>query len=357
MVSAMTDIGSNGGPPLGEEWVDYRHALMVATRECKLLSPRARYVAWAALSYMDSEGKGARPSVRTLAEITGYGVNTIAGLMAQVEAAGLVKIRRGDRKVGTVYETGQTYDEAISTYVKGLRGRHSELISVDKSTDDAVTKTSPPVTISTEAVTKQETVLSLSGSDIKSSFVTPYGDKTDPLSLSGGDKDGDKTVFVTDGSNLLSPNCGGLSPNCGGLSLPEGDGRIEDKKIREESPQPPTGGSHDFRRMFESPFYSDGVEVDSGGGVRLVNGTRAEWLERFDGDDVALDLATKEVAGAIQIHSRQPIKMQLERGLARIARETRDKDKRYAKAAAKNKKPAQLSIADVLAIGEEMVKG
>lgn len=81
-----------------------------------------------------------------------------------------------------------------------------------------------------------------------------------------------------------------------------------------------------------------GIEFD-GGRVRLVNGTRAEWLERFGGDAEALDLALIEVSGKFQPNSRSHSpRMQVERELARIVREDRNKDKRYQQAVQANAK-------------------
>ena len=88
-----------------------------------------------------------------------------------------------------------------------------------------------------------------------------------------------------------------------------------------------------------SETVNHGVEVQPDGRVRLVNGTEAEWLQRFGDDREALDDALIEVAGYIQPMSRQPIKLQVERGLARIARERRERDQRYERAAARKPSP------------------
>ena len=69
-----------------------------------------------------------------------------------------------------------------------------------------------------------------------------------------------------------------------------------------------------------NPHADHGVELLEGGRLQLVNGTRAEWLERFGGDATALDLALIETAGQIQPSSTLPLKAQVERKLAQIAR-------------------------------------
>lgn len=106
-------------------------------------------------------------------------------------------------------------------------------------------------------------------------------------------------------------------------------------------PNPPMGGTDELSSAFLHPSFSEGVSIDSAGGVRLIGETRDYWLNLFAGDEVALDLATKEAAGGLQPHSKRPIKPQIERVLAKIVRESRDKDKRYEKAAEKNRAGAR----------------
>lgn len=310
-------IGDNGGPPLDdvcEGWVDYRHALMVAIRDDKSLSPRARILGVMVCTYMGQDGKDARPSVRTLADVTGFGVNTIAKIMALIEEAGWMKINRGVRGSKTSYETAQTYEQAIQTYVKGARGRYAN------------------------AVTLGDVKVSLSGGDSLDESDTHYGDTHDEVSPIESDSRHDASGVDAAEQLKVSLSEAKVSPIKAKVSPPESDRRIEDKKKKKESPLPPEGELHDLNNAFLHASYSEGVAVDPEGGVKLVNGTRAYWLKLFDGDELALDLATKEAAGGIQANSKQPIKLQLERSLAKIARETRDKDKRYAKAAARNAK-------------------
>jgi len=90
---------------------------------------------------------------------------------------------------------------------------------------------------------------------------------------------------------------------------------------------------------WRSAFGADdnhGVQF-SNGRLTLVNGTRAFWLEQFGGDETALNLALIEAAGSIQRGSNAGLKLQVERKLANIARDTRDRDKRYERVAGKNR--------------------
>lgn len=91
-----------------------------------------------------------------------------------------------------------------------------------------------------------------------------------------------------------------------------------------------------WNQAFRRPEETHGIVVN-GDRVELVNGTRAEWLERFKGDAQALDLALIQVS--LQPNSRTPIRQQVDRQLARIASEKHDRDQRYQAAARSNAGP------------------
>jgi uncharacterized protein YdaU (DUF1376 family) len=123
------------------------------------------------------------------------------------------------------------------------------------------------------------------------------------------------------------------------------DKRREEKSRKEDSPPSPPSNVKpisDWRTAFGGDDH--GVEFQNGKLV-LVNGTRADWLSKFGGDAEALDLALIEAAGSIQRNSPAGLKLQVERKLASIARERRDRGQRYAKAVEANKaaKPAESS--------------
>lgn len=87
----------------------------------------------------------------------------------------------------------------------------------------------------------------------------------------------------------------------------------------------------------------DGVTWDANSKTILLDdGNRAFWLDMFEGDAARLDLALIEAAGSIQPNSRQPLALQVGRSLSRIVADRKDRDRRYAKAAAaKQASPAQ----------------
>lgn len=136
-----------------------------------------------------------------------------------------------------------------------------------------------------------------------------------------------------------APEC---APEC--VSEPRAPARIETpsgllphEDIGLESPPSPSNVQPvtDWRSAFGADD-NHGVQF-SNGRLTLVNGTRAFWLEQFGGDETALNLALIEAAGSIQRGSNAGLKLQVERKLANIARDTRDRDKRYERVAGKNR--------------------
>ena len=97
------------------------------------------------------------------------------------------------------------------------------------------------------------------------------------------------------------------------------------------------------------------------GAVKLFNGTRTKWLEEFDGDAKALDLALIEIAHDVQPNSPRPLTAQVEKHLARIVRNERQQSKRYASAiernqAAKTGKPKPTSKAMIEVVNRDAQK-
>ncbi len=62
----------------------------------------------------------------------------------------------------------------------------------------------------------------------------------------------------------------------------------------------------------------------------LHNGTRAEWLKRFDGDETRLDLALVTAANYVQPSGNKSLEVQVAAQLARQVSDKLDKDARYA---------------------------
>lgn len=128
------------------------------------------------------------------------------------------------------------------------------------------------------------------------------------------------------------------------------------------TPKAPKGADDDFQsnvkpvadwsKAFATQEYS-GVSIQ-GDKLVLINGTQARWLEAFDGDAAALELALIEARGSVQPNSRShSLSAQVERQLARIVAKRRDQDRRYAAAAARNIKtkadqPKARTVSDVL---------
>lgn len=84
---------------------------------------------------------------------------------------------------------------------------------------------------------------------------------------------------------------------------------------------PPGGAPSDHNVKFEN------------GKLELLNGFRAEWLERFGGDEERLDLAVTTAAAYVQPFGFKSLDVQVSAQLARHLADKRDKDERYANAA------------------------
>lgn len=72
------------------------------------------------------------------------------------------------------------------------------------------------------------------------------------------------------------------------------------------------------------------------GELTLLNGKRADWLKRFDGDGTGLDLALMQIADKVQPNSTRTIEVQVEAQLAGIIQRKREQDQRYLAAATRN---------------------
>jgi len=104
---------------------------------------------------------------------------------------------------------------------------------------------------------------------------------------------------------------------------------------REESP--PTPSNVQPVSNWRNAFGADDADIAFvHGKLALANGTRVFWLDRFGGDEAALDLALIEAAGSLQRSGNAGLKLQVERKLASIARDRLDRDRRYAAAVKRN---------------------
>ncbi len=130
---------------------------------------------------------------------------------------------------------------------------------------------------------------------------------------------------------------GSLEPEgplpAGGGPLPAGGGVAPSTPIFYKKPIPIQ--EHLERKENGKQFWKEQLNPEhvdyafDGTTLTLVNGTRTRWLLEFHDDDKALDLALKEVAGRIQPNGNRAISVQVEAALAKIARDTRNQDRRY----------------------------
>jgi uncharacterized protein YdaU (DUF1376 family) len=111
-----------------------------------------------------------------------------------------------------------------------------------------------------------------------------------------------------------------------------------DTDIREESPKPP-GGASGHPALQARDTGNPDITFENGV-VTLVNGERNFWLQEMGGDEQRLKLALIEVGSSVQWNSGRPVAAQVARQLARIARDTRDRDTRYQSTVRANAKPS-----------------
>jgi hypothetical protein len=94
-------------------------------------------------------------------------------------------------------------------------------------------------------------------------------------------------------------------------------------------------------KKLDSPFFPQDpyaqVWRDENGRLVLSDEYRADWVNRFGGDAARLELAITQAEGYLQPNNRtKSLDVQLASQLARIVAEKRDRDTRYASAAAAN---------------------
>jgi biotin operon repressor len=140
---------------------------------------------------------------------------------------------------------------------------------------------------------------------------------------------------------LAYPHLGGVVRVAEGGGPSRGPG-----VVRHADTEPSIEPSNKKRTAHAREFFGvvdDGPEADvsfDGQTITLVNGERADWLKRFDGDDERLDLALAQAANFIQPNARKSLLVQVRAQLSRAVADKRDRDMRYA-AAAKAKPTAQ----------------
>lgn len=116
-------------------------------------------------------------------------------------------------------------------------------------------------------------------------------------------------------------------------------GLLSPEEVKQDPPLVPQGQAEAKKVLLQDESLIEaqkayaGVTM-TGGVIALHNGTRQFWLDRFGGDGERLSLALIQAAAYVQPNSNRPLETQVGAQLARIAGEKREKDQRYAKAAA-----------------------
>lgn len=144
--------------------------------------------------------------------------------------------------------------------------------------------------------------------------------------------------------------------SCNEIASPPEQNRAESET---DSPIPPQGDFGDvpsnvkpiqsWATAFAQPDEHSGVIRTEGGNIKLLNGTRQLWLDKFGNDASRLDAALLEISGAINDGSRKPLAADVQGRLGRILGQKIDSDRRYQSAVAANAaERAKAKAADVL---------
>lgn len=169
---------------------------------------------------------------------------------------------------------------------------------------------------------------------------TSSGDKLVPLSGTGSDKlvplngTGPVEQDHFSGTGTVERDQSENVPSRAYIESPSGI--LIPKKLSEESSPSPSQPKTNVQPVeswgtaFAAPDHEDVVLHN--GRIVLLNGARSFWVGQFDGHEGDLNLALIEAAGSIQPNSKQPVKIQVERLLARKCSDRREKDRRYARA-------------------------
>lgn len=116
---------------------------------------------------------------------------------------------------------------------------------------------------------------------------------------------------------------------------------VEDETVEpvvyQKPKRQPQGGRAFWQQHLAPPVEHSAVEMINGL-VKLVNGTRQEWVKMFQGDEENLDLALIEISGKIQSNSNRTLEQQVMSQLAAMVRDRKDRDARYQKGVERNAK-------------------
>ncbi len=141
----------------------------------------------------------------------------------------------------------------------------------------------------------------------------------------------------------------------GGADAPA---HVEDETIEpvvyQKTKRQPQGGRAFWQQQL-APVQHSAVEMVNGL-VKLVNGTRQEWVKMFQGDEENLDLALIEISGKIQSNSNRTLEQQVMSQLAAMVRDRKDRDARYQKGVERNAKGKATGKAEDMAARRERIR-
>lgn len=303
----MSSIGHNGGPALAPRNFKKRWASAVFAHPEKPMGAVA--MAFKLYMEMEADGTGAVVSDRDFADACNVSERACQNFKRWLLDSGFVVIQ-----------------------MKGHKGRANTF----RATIPGEELTAP------NAVHRDGTAAPRAVDDARSTAPRAVNDARSTAPIAGNNRDQRhalpeietrSTAPRADDAGLTAPHAVNPPPRAlvpAYLELPS-----EVVISREESP--PTPSNVQPVSNWRNAFGADDADIAFvHGKLALANGTRVFWLDRFGGDEAALDLALIEAAGSLQPSGNAGLKLQVERKLASIARDRLDRDRRYAAAVKRN---------------------
>lgn len=306
---AMSDMGHNGGPAIDDRPKSIRRkwATCLFARPNKPVGAVA--MAFVLYFEMNGAGEGAAISDQEFASACGVSDRAVRTFKKWLIDEGFVAVEmRGARGRGTTFRA--TIPDEIPERAAGISVQLAEA----------------------GAVIEHEIPAPIAGSSQEYRHPLPEVRREIPARASASSEIAERASGI---SGLPEAGAGNRESSSRAY-IESPSGILIPKKLSEESSPSPSQPKTNVQPVeswgtaFAAPDHEDVVLQN--GRIVLLNGARSFWVGQFDGHEGDLNLALIEAAGSIQPNSKQPVKLQVERILARKCSDRREKDRRYARA-------------------------
>lgn len=280
------------------------------------------------ITFMADNNDGiCRLSVARIAQVFGRSERTIYRCIAGLEESGLIGVSRNGPKGSsncywpTIPAGLAEVGASIVWFADALSHKPKARIFAATADPESIRKPPPDATV-------------------RGGGVTPDTAVTPPLTHpSGGEAKTPDTAVRAKGDTPDTGRGGTPDAKRQHISL-----SINSKRDREIAASATPNGQSYWGGVL-NPQQPQAAVVN--GKLVLDDETRAEWLERFGGDDNELNLALIQIAPFVQENSNRPTIVQVASQLAKMVREKLERDKRYTRAVkAKETQPVAQSKRD-----------